>query len=336
MKVQVPGKIVLLGEWAVLDGAPAICSAVDKFFWGEITSTKPELERNRVHAQMMGIDENGEIKETEGSWEASKSEKRQHADDFVRRFQQVCSLLDATHQWPPSSLKLYRGWKLSEGFGSSSASLLAMLALHEQISGRLKLNSQGEIENKGAFFLTAQKIYHDLEGGRGSGIDLATQIYGGTLVFQRNEIPRPYGGLLPVQLKIIHTGNKVITREVLKTQPVSSESKSALGNSIKKFLNCMNWQVAIEEHSQILSQCQIVPPEIQETCERLKKRGLVSAIKTTGAGGGDALLAFVMPEKESALREYVDQAGFWVSDAQWGAPGLRVDSTLRLPEKMSP
>ena len=143
-----PGKVVLCGEYAVLDGAPAVSMAVDR----------------RAIAQVSTIDADEHVLDvagtaTPGDFALFDAVLNQVRPGSERKFS---ARLDTT-------AFAVRGRKL--GIGSSAAIAVALAAA-------LDPGGQSTLEN--AFAAHAR-----LQGGLGSGIDVATSVSGGLIGFRR-------------------------------------------------------------------------------------------------------------------------------------------------------
>ncbi|NND37809.1 MAG: hypothetical protein HKN81_11820, partial [Gammaproteobacteria bacterium] len=167
-----PGKVVLSGEYAVLDGAPAICMAVDR----RACATIVESPRHYHSVTAPGY---GDI---EGRFASAggAAEWLQGGD--------VYPLLDAA--WtalapePRGNLSITldtrqffaAGGATKAGLGSSSALTVALVGA---ISSHLGLP-----QGVGG---TAHDAHRSLQGGRGSGVDVACSIAGGLIEYRMQD-----------------------------------------------------------------------------------------------------------------------------------------------------
>lgn len=150
-----PGKVVLCGEYAVLDGAPAVAMAVNR--------------RARVT-----IDS--------GARAAVSSIGLRGSPD-TRLLDSVCDVLDIDR--PDAAITLdtgaftdaQSGRKL--GIGSSAALAVALV-------GALSSRDAGP----GRIFETALAAHRRFQGGRGSGVDIAASTAGGLIGYRQGEAPR--------------------------------------------------------------------------------------------------------------------------------------------------
>lgn len=143
MKARAPGKLVLSGAYAVLDGAPAIVTAVDRYVTADAGRRA----------------------------------------DFITP--EVRAALGATPEvpWFDAGALRERGEKL--GLGSSAAILVATLAARA-------LLEHGPLDDRELAELVFEPALHAhaLAQGGGSGVDVASAAFGGTLVFHRHRRAR--------------------------------------------------------------------------------------------------------------------------------------------------
>jgi phosphomevalonate kinase len=167
-----PGKVVLSGEYAVLNGAPAVCMAVNRRAVVTIEETAEEhhvvvapghVEEPRrflVRGGVFGwLDSSDEFELLEHVWRASGIRRRGglafHLD--------TSAFLDSEH-----------GWKT--GIGSSAALSVALaFALHELAPG----DSDPET--------VAHEGHLGFQAGLGSGVDVATSITGGLVEYHMKQ-----------------------------------------------------------------------------------------------------------------------------------------------------
>ena len=163
-----PGKVVLSGEYAVLDGAPSICMAVDRR--ARVTISGSRDEYHSVSAPGSS--------DTVGRFTSGGEDIdwRQGRDEYalldaawrslaIASPQSLSLELDTTQFLDASGAKA--------GLGSSAAltvALLAAIGAHLQLPG-----------NTGAAAYDAHRL---LQGGRGSGVDIACSIAGGLIEYR--------------------------------------------------------------------------------------------------------------------------------------------------------
>lgn len=190
MKVRAPGKLMISGEWAVLEvGIPCIVAAVDKYGEVEIGNA----DEIGVFAPDMGLGEvKAEFDGNELQWKAELEEKAKekllitkkaieltlkYLADKGRKsdnFYIKTSSSDALAEMP-------NGQKTKVGFGSSAAICTALCA------AILKFNSfdLGKRENRDLVYKLSATAHYLAQGKVGSAFDIAAATYGGAIVYRR-------------------------------------------------------------------------------------------------------------------------------------------------------
>jgi phosphomevalonate kinase len=169
-----PGKIVLCGEYAVLAGAPAIVTAVDR--------------RARVVVETTGATEHvliapGLVDESLRFHRDTGGNYRWSGD----RYRLVEEVLEACGGIPAKSLSMHldtqafrdpeSGRKL--GLGSSAALATALVAALDAL-----FHTGLDVQN------IAAGAHRNYQSGSGSGADIAASFTGGTIRFQRSDAPQ--------------------------------------------------------------------------------------------------------------------------------------------------
>ncbi|MBS1985224.1 MAG: hypothetical protein JST16_13725, partial [Bdellovibrionales bacterium] len=81
-----------------------------------------------------------------------------------------------------------------------------------------------------------------------------------------------------------------------------------------------DWIDTMDEHAELLQKLGVVPEAIASARQNWINKSWVHALKTTGAGGGDALLVWIEPEFERELSADIQSRGWWLSPHAIGAP----------------
>ena len=163
-----PGKIVLSGEYAVLDGAPAIGMAVDRRARAAIADVDGDVSRVRAPGY---TDETGRFETTDGDlhWHDGQSvfgivDSVWRATDALKDGARIIDL--DTSEFIDSR----RCRKI--GIGSSAALTVAL-------SAAVKAST-----DTGIIMTIAQRAHADLQGGAGSGVDIACSLRGGLIDYR--------------------------------------------------------------------------------------------------------------------------------------------------------
>ena len=187
VRTSAPGKLFLLGEYAVLDGAPALLTAVDRRV---SVSVRPSTDGVwRVSAVGLGV--RALALGAQGALPAELDESTRSAlsvFDAVRIH--LAAALGVSVPEPvdiviDSTAFQHEGHKL--GLGSSAAVATALTAALVIASG---VDLQPESNHDAATLATAATAAHSAaQGGTGSGGDVATSVYGGLLLYTRGSVP---------------------------------------------------------------------------------------------------------------------------------------------------
>ncbi len=310
-----PGKIVAFGEWAVLKGSPALGLSVKPRFTIGSRVIKAEKSSEGLTATLSScwvdkpllIDFNNSTQQIPKEWEFAHGV--------------------LNHYIKPKDLKRLRishidfhincQWSPKDGLGSSSALVACFIGLK---------NSLFKNKNSSAFtkqdFFDGRKLIRKLQKSRASGLDLATQLWGGAVKLNKQNTVLPLKKLtLPKDLCILHTGQKFSTAKkvnsLFKKLDFYRSIQISTHNFFKSSQKTNDWIQAILSHHIVLSQHESIVPidiaKIQNTCLKNK---YVRAIKTTGAGGGDALLCVVNKANYSKFKSYAKAQGFILRPSQ--------------------
>ncbi len=344
-----PGKIVLLGEYAVLDGAPALVAAVDR----RVRVTVSSADRFSIRAPEIRVDE--------ATFELSvvREDACVHWSDTVSTsarerlaFLAAC-LRDValqTGSLPPVEIVVdSRAMTLSRGgpklgIGSSAAvsvaTVAALLAHAEDGIG---------LEQRQRTFDLARGAHARAQGGVGSGIDVAAATFGGLLRYER-----PADGAAPVCDLLdppswldpicVWSGRPASTRqriesvaELARREPdvyrrlmAELGAASAAGcvalsdDAPQRFFAAVRASYQALEKIGAAADVDIVSAEHCRVADVVGSRGGV--YKPSGAGGGDLGLAFAASaEDRSGLQSAVEEAGFRIVAIELGGPGVEAE-----------
>ena len=310
MKADAPGKLVLSGAYAVLRGAPALVTAVDR----------------RVFADT----------DREANFQSS---------EVLEGIKLLCANKAASAPpWYDASALRSDTEKL--GLGSSAAicvaSLAALIALEKKTeSSTLDLSALRD-----ELYPLARRAHQIAQGG-GSGIDIAAACFGGTIAAQLSDsdLPKIHPVNLPTALcyeVLAHPGSAStaqFVRQVLSLEGThASKFRSLMGkqseasvlalraaeeNNAPGFVGALRGQLAALTGLGEAAGVPIVLPEVSRLNELLDGD---SCLLPSGAGGGDVNL-YVGPAPSSpAIREAASQMGLVSVPLSLGAPGVNVET----------
>lgn len=292
---RAPGKVILLGEHAVVYGYPAISLAIDRFTQVTLASSSTPVVRTRIpHVPQLFP-------------EAALHEACRVVLDRVARhlgLELGSSALEVESEVPPGV-----------GLGSSAALSVATVRAVGAAVGR-SLSDEEVCE--AAFHV--EHYFH----GRPSGIDNTVATFGGLLRFVRGEPPLQLRCPAAPPLVVIvgrqprQTGAVVARLEEKRRQaPGSVDARlrriGELASEAEPLLARADWQalgeVMLANHA-LLRELEVSTPELDELVAGALCRGAYGA-KLTGGGGGGAVLCLV-PE---ARHEFTD----WFQHQGWHA-----------------
>jgi phosphomevalonate kinase len=321
IKASAPGKLILLGEYAVLKGAPALVMAVNRFaevILQPISSNHclvdaPEI---KISDFPFAITDDQKI-----SFPASISKgTKEKLSFFAAAFEYACQIKEQRFsELPDLKIKLDTSQFFNKeddqklGLGSSAALTAAL------ISGLMQFNNdkfelQLQIHQ---IFEAALRAHRKAQGNMGSGIDIAASVFGGILKYKivDREFDKPpfYEKLtIPPNLHILilWTGRSASTGQFVqkvetfkKTEPKNFEKiinrMSEISDSgIKAFKerDTPRFMKTVRQYSKEMknlgekSEIPIVSETHQIISEIVIDGGGV--YKPSGAGGGDLGVAF--------------------------------------------
>ena len=185
IKVSAPGKLMLSGEWAVLEmGNSGIVASVDKRVFVEIEEYE-KISVNLPDFNIQNLEANFDGKQLKWSREVSEKEKA----DLIFIKGAIESTLQYLGESKKFKIKSYGGdtqmiidcQKKKIGFGSSAAAVVATVA------GLLAFNGY-DIKNrqvKDTIYKIATIAHFFAQGKVGSAFDVAASTYGGVFVYKR-------------------------------------------------------------------------------------------------------------------------------------------------------
>lgn len=342
-----PGKLVLLGEYAVLFGAPAAVMAVDRR--ARVALGPAPTDSWTVEAP--GLLEGPAVFElaADGSIRWPEPAQRLPLLDGVLGTGVATGLLDP-RAMAPAFLQLDTraffaatrdGDVVKLGLGSSAALTTALTAALASWSGRRPL-----VFDRSRCLEHLIRLHRAVQGGRGSGIDVAAALHGGILSFRLEDDGRRAAVSrleLPPELELVYvwTGRSADTGSFLRRLAERMEhggcairhlldrlgSASATGIAAMIDRDVGSTLTAVEQTADALEALgretglSIFSPEHAALRELMGRHG--ASYKPSGAGGGDLGIAFAPDDRSAAAAAAAaTEAGFSVVELAVDPIGL--------------
>jgi phosphomevalonate kinase len=194
VEVSAPGKLFLSGEWAVLEvGNPGLVASVNKRVHVKIEAAD-EYGKVAISIRDFGIkDLTAEYDGKELKWDRELSDDEKQQTLFTKAAIETALKyigIGKEDQLKPfrleswgelSQIMLEDGQTKKIGFGSSAASVVAMIAAVLKFYGQ----DIGSKEAKDRIYKLSAMAHYYAQGKVGSAFDVAASTYGGVFVYQR-------------------------------------------------------------------------------------------------------------------------------------------------------
>lgn len=297
-----PGKLMLLGEHAVVYGHPCIVTAID----------------TRLRVVVSKRDDNSFIFNTPGMSDHTFL-------DAITSY--------ATTVWNPpqgATIEVKSPFSGKYGFGSSSAVTVAtMKALAELFN--ISLTKQELFEHCLKIILQVQKI--------GSGFDVAASIFGGTIFYEQFGKRIEPIQHQPYAVVIGYSGQKAntvaIVEEVKKKKELYPEKVermfqaiSGLVNKAKGAIENKDWETlgkCMNINQEYLRELGVSTQSLESLISAAIKAGAYGA-KLSGAGGGDCMIALCPQENIETVKTAIVSANGEVVSVLPDAPGVTIET----------
>jgi phosphomevalonate kinase len=330
IEASAPGKLFLLGEYAVLDGAPALLTAVDR----RITVTVAPSHDDRWHLSTPGLDLGPITLEADGSIPAGldgRISAQLRVFDAVRTMVRCTGALSITID---STAFFAAGHKL--GLGSSAAVATALTAALSTATGRSP--SREDIR------ILATEAHRLAQRGTGSGGDVASSTYGGLINYVRDTAPTALMWPQELEIMAVVTGTGSSTTNLVgKVEHYATHETAQYRADIERLATlALQARDAVRSPDDFLRLASDYFSALIEL-DTHAGAGIVSehhlqlhslaaefggVFKTSGAGGGDVGLVFAKRGESAAqLAEAFAEAGAEAVPLGFGANGVGITSS---------
>lgn len=315
---RAPGKLFVLGEYAVLDGCPAVVAAIDRVVevTAELRAAGRGIRLNTAvdcaeYSHMDQLPESGPLRFVAAALRAAVGVSPGLADRHV-----TITVASALDQRPGTKL----------GLGSSAATTVGVLAAACAASGAPLTDST----SRDRLFALALETHRRVQGQLGSGADVAASVYGGVLLFRpRRSTPGIMPLALPANTRFLAgwSGETAYTPDLVRkylaahnggaarraafveaSRAVVDDFVAGLAQGILPLQPVLANGHLLEQLASDLA-LPLITPRLRELVAIARAQG--AAAKISGAGGGDCGIALAR-DGETVRR---------VRNA-WGAAGL--------------
>lgn len=297
MTASASGKVILLGEHAVVYGQPAIAAGIEPGVSAQCADH--EASQAELAVEPWGV----RVRVGRGVPRDEANPQLQEAfAALVRELNADGARVHATAHLPPGG-----------GLGSSAALGVAVARALVPTAGLARIE---------AAVAAFERVFH----GNASGIDAAVAARGGVQYFRKGTAGIALEPIRPKQalpLCIGHSGRGASTREMVegvarlreRNPLATNRSLEAIGELVKAA------RVAIEDgdlpglgklldlNQILLAALMVSTPELERMGQLAREAGALGA-KLTGAGGGGAVVALVLPAQRDAVLAAWRDAGF--------------------------
>ena len=325
---RAPGKLVALGEYAVLDGAPAVALAVDRFVEVTLAASTAGVSRLITRA--------GEI--TERVLVPGQSSD-------VPLVDLVGTSVGLARAWNATidSRALFAG-STKLGLGSSAAVVCAWAGAFAAFARAEGLTTVADPGLGGLI-----ELHRALQGGKGSGIDVAACYTGGAITFRLDAAGVPHVGSVRLPNGVgfagIFAGRSASTPELVahyrawrRDRPAEAAALvgrltalAEAGTAAVRGGDAAAWIEVFAAYGRGLEDlgaaigAEIVTAEHRRIGDEAKRMGV--AYKVSGAGGGDLGLACAAdPQTLAAFSQRMTDRGFRVINVSLAEHGLKVQN----------
>ena len=283
VKTSAPGKLMLFGEQAVVYGYPCIVTSVSSRIYVEIEKSGNFLV------------------------DATQVKNHRFIEETVKIF---CKKYNVSNN---VLIKTYSDFSSKFGLGSSSAVTVATIRALSQFY-------QIKISKKEIFDL-GYRVVKQVQGV-GSGFDIASATFGGTLYFVTGGKIIKQLIIKNIHLVIGYSRVKADTTSIVKSLELKIENSelkyrkifekiSKIVEEAKISLVNSDWKKTGElmnQNHQLLQDLGVSTKKLDKMCQVSVEAGAYGA-KLSGAGGGDCMIALVSKDKKEPVENSIVNAG---------------------------
>lgn len=315
------GKVILIGEHAVVYGVPAIAVGIDRGARARVTpqgrGPNDDAGRDVVRSTLYV-----------GGWDITvhldREEDAKPKADLARALRGV---LDASGVEHAVHVEAESDLPPASGLGCSAAMAVAIARAVDPLAPDDVIQARA---------MAWERVFH----GNPSGVDAAVATFGGCVSFRKGHGITPVRQRASLTLCVGHTGVASSTKSMVDAVAQLRARRPEVVEKAFEGIRALaeNARLAIEAgdrvalgrlmdlNQMILSGLFVSTPEIEQMCDLARKAGALGA-KLTGAGGGGSVVALVGPGGADRVLQAWHAAGLEAFAATVAArplaPGLR-------------
>ncbi|MDH5673088.1 MAG: mevalonate kinase [Myxococcales bacterium] len=290
------GKVILLGEHAVVHGRPALAAALQRGAEARTVAAEgPELEV--------------------ATWELLLRAHGERDPGPHAMLQSAFEALLEAYE-PPPALRVQVELSLPGGAGLGGSAALSVAVVRALDAALGLTRSDDEVAEMAQ---RAERVFH----GNPSGIDAAMAAHGGVCRFERATGVRTVRPARPLPLVVGYSGEQGSTKQTVASVARQFEREPERVGEIFDAITAVvqNGQRAIEEgeldrlgqlmilNQKLLSSLLLSTPRLEEMCQAACEAGAYGA-KLTGGGGGGCMIALCEgPEVSAKVAAAIEAQG---------------------------
>jgi len=317
-----PGKVVLCGEYAVLDAAPAIAMAVDRRARATLAISNEASSVVTAKAYTKNI---GRFQTRDGSIEWQEGQQYFGVIDSVWRAAELSESRAMSIELDSSEF-IDSNSHSKLGVGSSAAITVALCAA---------VGGTADIEKIGP---TARRAHLDLQDGAGSGVDIACSLNGGLIEYRMaGQTVTPISWPQGLFWRLIWTGVAASTRDKISKldAAVSKPSRTGLADASESMMlawRCGSADRVMSEYGHYIEQLREFSVDHDLGIFDAGHNDIHSAAsaanlvyKPCGAGGGDVGIVFSRSAAELDVFAKQLPDKYTVLDCQLSKTGVLIE-----------
>lgn len=354
IEARAPGKLVIVGEYAVLHGAPGISVAIDVYALARLESRSgddselvvPDTgERFRFHRDMAG-----------GlRWVGPSPGALALPLESCIATLRAHGLLPHAEELPACRVELdtaafhgkdASGQRIKLGLGSSAAVTVALMGALLRLAG-------GTLQPPDKLSALCREAHRSLQGGSGSGIDISTAVAGGVISIEfaaGSDVPQESSLSWPDDLHMlpVWSGNSASTPAMLgRLRTYREQQPAACASHLRRLGDIASRSVSAWRAKEISTVLEMLASYASALGDLDQDAGIGifsgghqlmreialahgAVYKPSGAGGGDFGIALTTSRQVlNALRQDFAARGYMCLEAGLCAPGLQVQTAAQ-------